>query len=76
MQKKQRRRIRIASNQLKLSTGEVLRQQVVEIQSGVVVKYYPLQEELPQTEWWSGLILLNQENDGTMTAYYNGKRIE
>ena len=76
MQKNRKKLIRIASNQLQLLNGDLLRQQVVEIQSGVVVRYYPLQEELPQTEWWSGLILLNQEDDGTIAAYHNGKRIE
>jgi hypothetical protein len=54
----------------------VLRQTVVEILSGKVLRHYPLHEEIAHTEWWSGLILLKPETDGSMTAYYNDKKIE
>lgn len=67
---------KIASHQLILPNSQQLRQMVVEIQSGQVVRYYPLQGEQAQTEWLSGSILLKQDTDGLISAFYEGKKIE
>jgi hypothetical protein len=46
---------KIAVNRLHLSTGEVLRQQVVELSAGgLVTGYHPLTTEEPFTEWVGG----------------------
>ena len=49
---------------------------VVEIQSGQVLRYYPLNGEQAQTEWWSGSIQLSLQSDGTLVAYYEGEKIK
>ena len=67
---------RIASNKLLLPNGQQLIQHVVEIRYGFVEKYYPLNREQPQTEWWSGCISLKADVDGRLRAVYEGKYIE
>ena len=67
---------KIASPLLKLPNGHLLKQQVVEIQEGVVVNYFQLTSELARTEWWSGLIQLKYDAEGLLRAYYEGKQIE
>jgi hypothetical protein len=49
---------------------------VVEIQSGVVSRCFPLEQELPQTEWLSGEIHLRNDADHQLRAYYQNKLIE
>jgi hypothetical protein len=75
--KEQQQVRRVASNQVLLPSGQTLLQTVVELQSGQVLRYYPLDSELPQTEWLSGLIQLREEPFGDgLCAYYKGKKIE
>lgn len=42
---------RIAVSRLHMPDGTVCSNQVLEILDGKVVRHYPLQEELPFTEW-------------------------
>jgi hypothetical protein len=71
------KRIRkIASNQIVLEDKSVLTQSVVEISQGEVLKWYPLTQELPNTEWLGGQVCLIRDNDGVLRAYYNNKVIE
>ncbi|MBO5699393.1 MAG: hypothetical protein J6R79_05265 [Bacteroidaceae bacterium] len=44
---------RIAVSRLRLPNGEIRRNQVIELneKNNQVEKYYPLTEELPNTEW-------------------------
>ena len=46
---------------------------VLEIQSGVAVKWYPLTQELPQTEWLPGEVVLCRDDQGLLRAYYDGQ---
>ena len=48
---------------------------VLEIQSGVAVMWYPLTQELPQTEWLSGEVVLKHDDHGLLHAYYNGQQL-
>ena len=51
--------------------GSCLKMSVVEIQSGVVTKCFPLTEELPFTRWMPGQIVLRRDEQGLTRAYYN-----
>jgi hypothetical protein len=53
-----------------------MKMSILEIQSSRVLRYYPLQEEQAQTEWWSGTIQLSEEEDGSLRAFYQGKEIK
>ena len=68
-------RRRIACHQLVLPTGKSLTLQVVEIRGGLVENYYSFTEELPRTEWLPGCVKLNDDGDGLVRAYYEGKLI-
>ena len=46
---------------------------VVEIQSGTAVRWYPLTQELPQTEWLPGEVVLCRDDQGLLRAYYDGQ---
>ena len=48
---------------------------VLEIQSGVAVRWYPLTQELPQTEWFPGEVVLCPDDQGQLRAYYNGQQL-
>lgn len=43
--------------------GEAVSPCVLEMQDGMVVKYYRLIEELPFTEWIGGTVVLAKEGD-------------
>ena len=45
---------RFAVNRLHLPNGDVLFNQVLEVQDGRILAFYPLTEELPNTEWLGG----------------------
>lgn len=45
---------RFAVNRLHLPNGGVLFNQVLEVQDESVLAFYPLTEELPNTEWLGG----------------------
>lgn len=67
---------RVASHWLVLPNSQRLSKMVVEIRSGRVEQYYPLNGEKAQTEWLSGSILLKEDTEGRWLAYYEGKRLE
>ncbi len=67
---------RIASHQVLMPDGQLLRQAVVEMKDGVVVRCFPLVEELPQTEWLSGEVTIRKDTEGFLRAYYENKMIE
>ena len=48
---------------------------VLEIQSGVAVRWYPLTQELPQTEWLPGEVVLSCDEQGLLRAYYNNQQL-
>lgn len=60
---------RVAAHEVKAG-NEVLSQAVVEIEGGKVVRCYQFTDELPQTEWLGGTILI--EGD---CAFWNGTRL-
>lgn len=66
---------RIACHEIRLPNNQTLPMSVVEIQSGKVLRYYPLKEEQAATEWWKGLIQLKLQDDGSLKAFYEGKEI-
>ncbi len=67
---------RMAAHWLMMPDGQCRTQWVVEIRSGRVSDYYPLKEELPFTEWLNGTIQLEENADGSLSAFYEGKMIE
>ena len=67
---------KIAANQIVLQDNSLLTLAVVEISNGEVTKWYPLTQELPNTEWFGGQILLKDDDNGVLRAYYNDKVIE
>ena len=48
---------------------------VLEIQSGVAVRWYTLTQELPQTEWLPGEVVLSHDEQGQLRAYYNNQQL-
>jgi hypothetical protein len=66
---------RIACHEILLPNGQILPMSVVEIQSGKVLRYYPLVEEQAATEWWKGSIRLKVQGDGSLKAFYEGHEI-
>lgn len=56
---------RIAAHTIILPDGSRLQGQVVELYGGRVVNYYPLEGELPMTEWLGSCVRLSA--DGTTT---------
>lgn len=49
-----------------------LKQYVVEVEEGRVVRFFPLVEELEDVEWLPGLITLESgDADGSLIAYYD-----
>ena len=62
---------RIASHEVVMPDGSRQTLSVVEIQSGVVTKCFPLTQELPFTEWMTGEIVLRRDEQGLTRAYYN-----
>ena len=72
---KMKRLRRIASHETILENGTRQTLSVIEIQEGKVVSCYPLTEELPQTEWMAGQIVLRRDDDGILRAYHNNRII-
>ena len=66
---------RIAANEVVVD-GERRGQCVVEITSGTVTACYPLDGELPHTEWLGGTVVLRTGADGSLRAYKNENLIK
>jgi hypothetical protein len=66
---------RIACNEVMTPEGQRLIQYVLEISDGIVLKHYPLLNEMPFTEWFQGQIVLRDDEQGNIVAYYRGKPI-
>lgn len=64
---------RIASHQTVSEDGSTLTLHVVEIRCARVTALYPLTQELPFTEWFSGTIVLRRDEGGVLRAYYKEK---
>ena len=62
---------RIASNEVITPEGQSLIQYVVELWDGYVERYFPLQQEMSNTEWMQGQIILKKDTKG-IRAYYKG----
>lgn len=60
----------MAAHEVK-AAGEVIQQAVVELKGGKVERYYPFTDELPQTEWLGGTILIDDD-----CAYWNGIKLK
>ncbi|WP_300813464.1 hypothetical protein [uncultured Bacteroides sp.] len=62
---------RYAAHYLRLPDSHFLRQHVVEVENGCVVRMFPLNEEIEDVEWLPGLIALETSNeDGVPIPYY------
>jgi len=66
---------RIACHEIVLEDRSSLSLAVLEIQQGRILRYYPLTQELPFTEWVAGRIVLKRDEEGIMHAYYNNEMI-
>ena len=64
---------RIASYEIVLENGSRLTQSVVELWQGVAIRWYPLVEELSQTEWLSQSVSLRRDETGLLRAYIDNK---
>lgn len=53
---------RVAAHWLYLPDGEKMRLPVVEIEKNVVVNYYPIEDELPVTEWLGSVLVLSSKS--------------
>ena len=62
---------RIASHEIELEDHSRQPLSVVEIQSGEVLSWYPLTQELPSTEWMPGQTVLRRDENGVLRAYHN-----
>ena len=58
---------RVAANYLIINDRRLINH-VVELLDGQLVNYYPLQGEIPMTEWLGGTITITDNR-----AYHNGK---
>lgn len=50
---------RVAAHWLFLPDGGKMHLPVVELEDAVVLNYYPIEEELPLTEWLGGVLVLS-----------------
>ena len=66
---------RCGAHEVMLPDGNMLRQAVVEMVDGRVVNYYEFRDELPMTEWLGGRIEVKRDEDGTLSAYWNKKKL-
>ena len=55
--------------------GKYLTTMVIEIEGEQVVQYYPLQKELPMTEWLPGEVKIKEDKFQLFHAYYNNKKL-
>ncbi|WP_155808488.1 hypothetical protein [Xylanibacter brevis] len=67
---------KIACHQIVFEDHSIQSMAVVELEDGFVTRCYPLEGEQPQTEWLSGTIKLQRDNQGLMKAFYNGKELK
>lgn len=59
---------RIGTNIIETAT-ETIEQGIVVIEDGIVLDTYPFTEEEPMTEWTTGTITIQPDNDGKLRAY-------
>lgn len=59
---------RIGANIIETATGTI-EQGIVVIEDGIVLDTYPFTEEEPMTEWTTGTITIQPDNDGKLRAY-------
>ena len=63
---------RIAANRI-VCQYQSLSPGVIELLSGKVLRMYPLQEEISQTEWLGGTIEIRTDEQGILRAYQNNQ---
>lgn len=64
---------RYAAHYVYLPDKGYLKQHVVEVEQGVVVKVFPLEGEMENVEWFPGVIILSAEGEAgqyTASLYY------
>jgi len=66
---------RCGAHEVWLPNGEILHQAVVEVIDGRVVNYYEFRQELPMTEWLGGEIRVLRDEEGILSAFWNGQRL-
>ena len=66
---------RVAAHRVEIN-GRIINRCVVEVDEGRVVNYYTFTDELPLTEWFGGTIIVAPDEDGILSAEWNGKKIE
>lgn len=66
---------RCGAHSVLLPDGSELHQAVVELQEGRVVNYYEFHQELPMTEWLGGEIRVLRDEEGILSAFWNGQRL-
>ena len=62
---------RIASHEIVLEDNSRQTLSVVEIQSGEVMSWYPLTQEIACTEWMPGQVELRRDERNVLRAYHN-----
>ncbi|MBR4602663.1 MAG: hypothetical protein IKO37_08910 [Prevotella sp.] len=67
---------RVAAHEVDVFGKETLSMAVVEISEGRVVNYYTFSDELPMTEWLGGRIEIKKNEDGSLSAYWQGTLLE
>jgi hypothetical protein len=67
---------RVAAHEVDVCGKETLSIAVVEISEGRVVNYYTFSDELPMTEWLGGRIEIKKNEDGSLSAYWQGTLLE
>ena len=67
---------RVAAHEADVCGKETLSMAVVEICEGRVVNYYTFSDELPMTEWLGGRIEIKKNEDGSLSAYWQGTLLE
>ena len=60
---------RYASHYLFLPERGYLKQHAIEVEAGRVVRIFPLSEEIEDTEWLPGVIVLHRESDASLTPF-------
>ena len=67
---------RVAAHEVDVFGKETLSMAVVEISEGRVVNYYTFSDELPMTEWLGGRIEIKKNEEGSLSAYWQGTLLE
>ena len=63
---------RIAVHELQ-AEKQTLSQAIIELTDGHVTDYYPFTDELPQTEWIGGTVILRRNKQGLIQAFKNNR---